>query len=282
MNMNGKTVLVTGANSGMGKATVAALADMGARVVMLCRSEERGRQAWDEVMKEPGRDVSLMLCDLGSMESIRQFVLSYKSQYGKLDVLINNAGVITLDRRETKDGLELQFGVNHIGHFMLTLLLLDLLKVSDEGRIVVVGSGAHKVGKIHFDDINLKKYNVIRSYSQSKLANLLFVRELNRRLKTDDIPIEVNCAHPGAVATQMGVDRNTQFGKSIVGVLKPFFLTPEEGARTAVYLASGGALGVSGEYFYKSKIAKSSKRSWDMEAAKRLFELSESICGVHY
>lgn len=282
MNMNGKTVLVTGANSGMGKATVAALADMGARVVMLCRSEESGRQAWNEVMKEPGRDVSLMLCDLGSMESIRQFVLSYKSQYGKLDVLINNAGVITLDRRETKDGLELQFGVNHIGHFMLTLLLLDLLKNSDKGRIVVVGSGAHKVGKIHFDDINLKKYNVIRSYSQSKLANLLFVRELDRRLKTDGIPIEVNCAHPGAVATQMGVDRNTQFGKSIVGVLKPFFLTPDEGARTAVFLASGGAPGVSGEYFYKSKIAKSSKRSWDMEAAKRLFELSESICGVNY
>lgn len=280
--MNGKTVLVTGANSGMGKATVAALADMGAAVVMLCRSEERGRQALDEIIQQPGRNVRLMLCDLGSMKSIRSFAQQFKAECGQLDVLINNAGVITLDRRETADGLELQFGVNHIGHFMLTLLLLTLLKKSSDGRIVMVGSGAHKVGKLYFDDYNLKKYNVVKAYGQSKLANLLFVRELDRRLKARGIPIVVNCAHPGAVATQMGVDRNTHFGKSIVAVLKPFFLTPEQGARTAVYLASKDADGVSGQYFYKCKIAADSKRSRDVAAAERLFALSEHICGITF
>lgn len=280
--MKGRTVLVTGANSGMGKATVASLADMGAKVIMLCRSETRGKQALDEVMQESGRDVSLMLCDLGSMDSIRDFVVRFRLEYDRLDVLINNAGVITPDRRETKDGLELQFGVNHIGHFMLTLLLLSLLKKSDDGRIVVVGSGAHKAGRIHFDDLNLKRYNVVRSYGQSKLANLLFTRELDRRLKARGIPITVNCVHPGAVATQMGVDRNTGFGKTMVGILKPFFLTPEVGAKTAVFLASKDADGVSGQYFYKCTVAKSSKRSLDMEAAKKLFDMSEEICGVYF
>lgn len=282
MDMKGRTVLVTGANSGMGKATVASLADMGAKVIMLCRSETRGKQALDEVMQESGRDVSLMLCDLGSMDSIRDFVVRFRLEYDRLDVLINNAGVITPDRRETKDGLELQFGVNHIGHFMLTLLLLSLLKKSDDGRIVVVGSGAHKAGRIHFDDLNLKRYNVVRSYGQSKLANLLFTRELDRRLKARGIPITVNCVHPGAVATQMGVDRNTGFGKTMVGILKPFFLTPEVGAKTAVFLASKDADGVSGQYFYKCTVAKSSKRSLDMEAAKKLFDMSEEICGVYF
>ena len=117
---------------------------------------------------------------------------------------------------------------------------------------------------------------------QSKLANLLFVRELDRRLKESGIPIAVSCAHPGAVATQMGVDRNTHFGKTIMKMLKPFFLTPEEGARTVVFLATTDAAGVSGQYFYRCEVARSSKRSWDMASAKKLFELSEEICGVHF
>ncbi len=281
--MKGKIVLVTGANSGTGKATAAALADMGATVVMLCRSEERGRQALDDILRTPGRDARLMLCDLASMQSIREFAAHFTAEYPRLDVLVNNAGVITLDRRETSDGLELQFGVNHIGHFLLTLLLLKPLMNSPEGRIVAVGSGAHNAGKIHFDDLNLRHYNVARSYCQSKLAILLFVRELDRRLKAKGIPITVNCAHPGAVATQMGVDRKTRFGKTIVAMLKPFFLTPEQGARTAVRLASDPTLAkTSGEYFARSAPYRSSKRSKDMDAAKRLFDLSEQICGVRF
>ena len=143
--------------------------------------------------------------------------------------------------------------------------------------IVNVASGAHKVGRIHFDDINLtKRFNVIKAYSQSKLANVLFTRELARRVK--ERGITVNCCHPGAVATNMGVNRETGFGKTITGILKPFFLTPAEGARTAIFLATDESVkDISGEYFYKCRIAKSSKRSKDPELAKKLYELSEQL-----
>ena len=279
-----KVALITGANSGMGKATVTALADKGFHVVMLCRSEQRGKEAYMQIMQAPGRSVYLMLGDLGSMQSVRQFCTSFKEKYSRLDVLVNNAGVITPNRRETEDGLELQFGVNHIGHFLLTLSLLDRLAQTPSSRIVVVGSGAYKVGRIHFDDISLTKgYNVVRSYSQSKLANLLFTRELARRLKESGIATIVNAAHPGAVGTQMGVDRSTGFGKTIMKLLGKVFLTPEEGARTAVFLATdASAADISGEYFYTSQIWPTSPRSHDMDAARRLFELSESICSLSF
>lgn len=182
---------------------------------------------------------------------------------------------ISLDRQETKEGMERQFGINHLGHFLLTTQLLDLMVPGS--RIVVVASGAHKVGNIHFDDINLTKgYNVVKAYSQSKLANVLFTRELARRLKKRRI--SVNCCHPGAVATNMGVDRETGFAKTITGLLKPFFLTPAEGAKTAVYLATDEAVrNKTGGYYYRCKPAKSSKRSKDRELAKKLFEFSEDL-----
>ena len=188
---------------------------------------------------------------------------------------MNNAGFISLDRQETKEGLERQFGINHIGHFLLTTELLDLM--GEGSRIVVVASGAHKAGKIRFDDINLKRgYNVVRAYSQSKLANVLFAKELSKRLK--DRGITVNCCHPGAVATNMGVSRETGFGKTITGLLKPFFQTPAEGARTAIFLATDESVkDISGEYFYRCKIAKSSRRSNDPELAKKLYEFSEAL-----
>ncbi len=281
--MDKKIALVTGANAGMGKATVAALADKGYYVVMLCRSAERGQAAFDELIQTGGRSLDLMRCDLGRMQSIRSFADAFTAKYDRLDVLVNSAGVITLGRRETADGLELQFGVNHIGHFMLTLLLLASLSKAPHGRIVMVGSGAHNVGRIHFDDINLKRYNVVRSYAQSKLCNLLFTRELAKRLKKAGSGITVNTAHPGAVGTQMGVDRDTGFGKTIMRILRPVFLTPEQGARTAVYLATDESVkNISGEYFYRCKIWRSSKRSHDMQSAAQLFELSESICGVTF
>ena len=189
-----------------------------------------------------------------------------------------------MGRHETADGLELQFGVNHIGHFLLTLLLLDTLNKTPLSRIVIVGSGAYNVGKIHFDDINLTKhYNVVRSYSQSKLADLLFARELAKRLVKCNSGVTVNVAHPGAVGTQMGVDRQTGFGKTIMKILGKVFLTPEEGAKTAVFLATDDSVSkISGEYFYRCRLRPTSKRGRDMTAAKRLFELSESICGITF
>lgn len=275
--LDDKIVIVTGANSGMGMATTAALADMGATVVMLCRDQKRGMEALHTLSEESERKLDLMLCDLGEFASIKAFTDAFRVKYEKLDILVNNAGFISLDRQTTKDGLERQFGVNHVGHFLLTLRLVDL--IPQGGRIVNVASGAHKTGKIHFEDINLTKgFNVIKAYSQSKLANVLFTRELAVRLK--DKGIIVNCCHPGAVATNIGISRDTGFGKTITGLLKPFFQTPEQGARTAIYLASSEEVGdITGEYFYKCEVAKSSKRSKDMELAKRLFEFSEQLVG---
>ena len=280
--MNGKlqnkTAIVTGANSGMGMATVRALSDMGAKVIMLCRSEKRGTEALEKLSSEKYRDLELILCDLGNYDSIRAFANIVRRGYDHIDILVNNAGFISLDRQETGEGLERQFGINHIGHFLLTMSLLDLM--GEGGRIVNVASGAHKTGKIHFDDINLTKgFNVIKAYSQSKLANVLFTRELARRVK--DRGITVNCCHPGAVATNIGIDRDTGFGKTVTRLLKPFFQTPEQGARTAIFLVSDDSVSeVTGEYFYKCRIAKSSKRSKDMELAKKLFEFSEELVGV--
>ncbi|MBE5958380.1 MAG: SDR family oxidoreductase [Lachnospiraceae bacterium] len=279
-NFLNKVVIVTGANSGMGMATTKAMLSKGATVIMLCRSEKRGGEAYEKLLKEGYREekIKLILCDLGDYSSIRSFVKQVKDNYDRIDVLVNNAGFISLDRQETKEGLERQFGINHIGHFLLTTELIDLMR--EGSRIVNVASGAHKTGNIHFEDINLKKnFNVIKAYSQSKLANVLFTRELARRLS--DRGITVNCCHPGAVATNIGIDRNTGFGKTITGLLKPFFLTPEEGARTAVFLATDESVkDITGEYFYKCKIAKSSKKSKDMELAKKLYELSEKLVMV--
>ena len=286
--VRGKIAIVTGANSGMGMAAAEALSnsgmgmaaaealsDKGATVIMLCRSEERGREAFARLTKDKDRKLDLMICDLGDYTSVRGFVRCVKEKYPRIDILVNNAGFISLDRQETKEGVERQFGINHLGHFLLTTELLDHMPAG--ARIVNVASGAHKVGKIHFDDINLKHgYNVVRAYSQSKLANVLFTRELAMRLR--DRKITVNCCHPGAVATNMGVDRETGFGKMITGMLKPFFLTPAEGARTAIYLATDDEVRhISGGYFYKCRIAKSSKRSKSRRDARKLFELSEEM-----
>ncbi|MBR4777502.1 MAG: SDR family oxidoreductase [Lachnospiraceae bacterium] len=274
-NLDGKIAIVTGANSGMGMATVEALSDKGATVIMLCRSEERGKEAILKLTENKERNLDLILCDLGDYESIRNFAKAVKEKYDHIDILVNNAGFISLDRQETKEGLERQFGINHIGHFLLTKELLELM--GKGSRIVNVASGAHKTGKIHFDDINLTKgFNVIKAYSQSKLANVLFTRELARRVA--DRGITVNCCHPGAVATNIGIDRDTGFGKTITGLLKPFFQTPMEGARTAIFLASDKSVeNITGGYFYKCKIAKSSKRSKSKKLAKKLFELSEKL-----
>ncbi|MBP5655637.1 MAG: SDR family oxidoreductase [Clostridiales bacterium] len=273
--MSGKVAIVTGANSGMGLATARALLDKGATVIMLCRNENRGREALAKLTSDGNGRTYLILCDLGDYDSIRSFAAQVKERFDHLDILVNNAGFISLKREETKEGLEKQFGINHIGHFLLTTELLDLMV--EGSRIVNVASGAHKTGKIHFDDINLSKgFNVIKAYSQSKLANVLFTRELARRVA--DRGITVNCCHPGAVATNIGIDRDTGFGKTITGMLKPFFQTPEEGARTAIFLATDESVkDITGEYFYKCRPAKSSKRSKDPDLARKLYEFSDNL-----
>ena len=270
-----KIAVVTGANSGMGFATAKALLDEGANVIMLCRDETRGKEAYNKLLEDGNGRIYLILCNLGDYDSIRSFAAQVRDRFGRVDVLVNNAGFISLDRQFTKEGVERQFGINHVGHFLLTN---ELLPVMPKGaRIVTVASGAHKTGRIHFKDINLSKgFNVITAYSQSKLANVLFTRELARRLAGRGIT--ANCCHPGAVATNIGIDRKTGFGKTITSLLKPFFLTPAEGADTAIFLATDDAVrDISGEYFYKRMIARSSRRSKDMKLAKRLWKFTEEL-----
>lgn len=277
--MEKRIALVTGANAGMGKATAVALAKDGMHVVMLCRDKARGEAALADVQRRSGSsELTLMLCNLGEMASIRQFAAAFRQRFTRLDTLINNAGVICLKREETKDGLELQFGVNHIGHFLLTNLLLDLL--TPTARIVVVGSGAHKVGNIDFDNLPLKRgYSVVSGYSRAKLCNLLFTRELARRLGPDGPT--VNCVHPGAVATSIAINRKTGFGQTITKVLGWLVQTPEQGAATAIYVATSSECAhITGEYFYKCKPARSSKRSKDMALAAQLWEASARITGL--
>lgn len=273
--------LITGGNAGMGKATATELARLGKFVVILCRDKEKGERALEEIKEESGsNEVDMMLCDLGSQLSIRRFVSEFKKKYKTLNILINNAGVIVPSRQETSDGYELQFGVNHLGHFLLTNLLLDTIIKSAPARIINVSSGAHKAGKIHFEDIHLKKnYNLIKAYAQSKLANVLFTYELAERLKNTGVT--VNTLHPGAVATQMGISRETGFGTLITSILKPIFRSPLEGAATAIYLAvSEEVQHTTGKYFCNKKPIKSSKRSYDKALAKKLWDYSTSATHV--
>lgn len=273
-----KRVVVTGANSGMGKAIAVEMAKRGYEVIMLCRDEKRGHAALREVKKLSGStSVSLELCDLASFESILRCTKRLSEKYEWIDCMINNAGVILTKRYETEDGFEMQIGVNHFGHFLLTKELLPLIKNASEGRIVVVSSGAHKVGKIHFDDLQLTKgYHAFKAYAQSKLANLLYVKAMAEVLKGTGITI--NALHPGAVGTNMGVNRETGFGKGIMSVLSKFFLSPEEGAQTSVYLAvSPDVKGLSGGYYYKQKLAKTAKIAQNKEVILKFYQLSNTL-----
>ncbi|WP_145320317.1 SDR family oxidoreductase [Paenibacillus xylanexedens] len=281
--MSNQTAIVTGANSGMGLATTIELARQGYRVIMACRSEKRGQEALQEAVRQSGSSaIELMLCDLGSLDSIRQFARTFRECHDSLDVLVNNAGVVMVKRKETSDGFEQSIGINHLGHFLLTLLLIEPLKAAKQGRVVNVSSGAYKAGKIHFEDPHLHKgYNPIKSYAQSKLANVLFTRALARKLSGTSVT--VNCLHPGAVGTSIGVDRNTGFGTRImafVGKL-PFFLSPEEGARTAVYLAtSPEVVGITGGYFYQQKEQQLKAHAVDDASAERFWMWSEEQVGL--
>ena len=276
--MNGKKLaLITGATSGMGYATAVEMAKKNYAVVMLGRNADKGVQAAETAKRESGsQDIEFAPCDLASLDSIRAFAADFIQKHDTLDVLINNAGVLTIKRQETQDGFEMQLGVNHLGHFLLTNLLLDAILNADAGRIVNVSSGGHKWGTFYEEDPHMRKsYNVMKGYGQSKLANILFTKELALRLQDTDVL--VNTLHPGAVATSLGVDRKTGFGKTIYKLLTPVFQTPTEGAATAIFLATSPDIeGVSGEYFYKRKIHKVSDAANDRQLGERLWAWSEN------
>ncbi len=271
-------VIVTGANSGIGKATAHALAVTGARVVLACRSLARGEAALEDISRATGSDrVELMHLDLSSLESVRSFASAFLRRHDRLSCLINNAGVILRDRQLSADGYEMQFAVNHLGHFLLTRELLPVLQASAPSRVVTVSSGAHRIGRIDFDDINLdRRYTIFGAYARSKLANILFTRELARR--TAGSGVTANCLHPGGVGTNIGVDRETRAGSRIMQVLSAIMASPEKGAETSVYLATAPEVAtVTGAYFVKQRPRTPARRALDDELAKRLWEESERM-----
>ncbi|MGB2994264.1 MAG: SDR family oxidoreductase [Paenisporosarcina sp.] len=271
-----KVAIVTGANSGMGLATTIELAKQGFHVVMMCRNEEKGLRALkDAISQSQSSSIELIQGDLGSFESIRNFASAFQTKSEHLDVLINNAGVVTVKRELTSEGHEAQLGVNHLGHFYLTQLLLNELQRATQGRIIVVSSGAHKWGKIDIQDMEMSRgYNVAKGYGRSKLANLLFMQELTSRLEGTNVTI--NAVHPGAVSTNLGINRKTEFGRIFVNLLKPFFLTPTQGAQTAIHLATSNEVAsISGKYFYQMKEDTMSKLAQNPHLAKGLWLWSE-------
>ncbi|MBO2942664.1 SDR family oxidoreductase [Paenibacillus sp. F411] len=267
----------------MGLASSVELARKGVKVIMACRSLERGQSALKEAKERSGsNDLELMLCDLADLNSIRAFAAQFQEKYHVLDVLLNNAGVVMTRRKETAQGFEMDLGVNHLGHFLLTHLLLKSLLAAEQGRVVTVASGAYKAGNIRFDDpFMTRRYHPIKAYAQSKLANVLFTKELADRLQGSRVT--ANCVHPGAVATQMGVNRETGFGKTVMKLLKPFFLTAEQGAETAMYLSLAPELReVSGQYFYQKKPQQLISKARNKQDAVRLWEWSCEQVGVEY
>lgn len=276
--MKGKTCIVTGANTGIGKATALGLAKMGATTVMVCRSRERGEAALGEIKRESGNDaVSLVLADLSSQAAIRHLAREFTSKHTALHVLINNAGIIPRKRTVTEDDLETQFAVNHLAYFLLTNLLLDRLKASAPSRIINVSSRAHGGRFIPFDDLQSERsYSPTRVYGWTKLANVLFTYELARRL--EGTRVTVNCLHPGVVATKILADHmpgGLRFVAKMIG------LSPEEGAQTSLYLATSGEVeGVSGKYFVNRRVAQSSKASYDKAGASRLWQVSAELTAL--
>ena len=281
-NMQGKICMVTGANSGIGKETALGLAQMGATVVMVCRDRARGEAAQSEIKTKSGNNgVDLLLADLSSQQSIRQLVENFRQRYTQLHVLINNAGVYMLTRRTTVDGLEMMFAVNYLAPFLLTNLLLDVLKASAPARIVNVSSGAHEAGYIKMDDLQAeKRYRSMRAYGQSKLALVLFTYELARRL--EGTGVTVNCLHPGFVATNIGQGGLGFIGRTVAKFIVAFLgVSPEEGAKTSIYLASSPDVeGVTGKYFVNSRPKESAPISYSESLQRQLWEKSAKLVNL--
>ncbi len=278
--VEGMTCVVTGATSGIGRVVARALARMGARVVLVGRSRERGRHTLMEIMRDTGNtQVDLLTCDLSSQADVRRLATELATRYPQIDVLVNNAGAIFRRREESVDGLEMTFALNHLGYFLLTNLLLDTLRASSPSRVVNVASSAHRRASLDLDDLqSVRRYRPWRAYANSKLCNLLFTYELARRL--DGSGVTVNAVHPGSVATRFG-SNNTGPMRRMMAWGRPFLRTPEQGARTVVHLAvAPEAADATGGYWVDDRARRSSRVSMDETLAAKLWDLSAEITGL--
>jgi NAD(P)-dependent dehydrogenase (short-subunit alcohol dehydrogenase family) len=295
--MAGKTAVVTGANSGLGYFTASELARHGAHVVLACRNQTRGAEAVASIEAEvPRADLKLAILDLSELESVRQFAKQYDAEHDGLDLLVNNAGVMAIPHRRTADGFEMQFGTNHLGHFALTGLLLPALLNRPASRVVTVSSMAHLIGRISFDDLQHEKsYSKWQAYGQSKLANLLFARELDRRAKRAGSVLISVAAHPGYAATNLQTAGPEMAGQRlqarVMEVLNRVVAQPAaQGALPTLYGASAAGV-VGGEFFGPNQIfgmrgyptrSLSSPAGRSVETAGRLWTVSEDLTGVTF
>ena len=283
--LNGKTVIITGGNTGIGKETAIDLAKRGARVILACRNENKGNEAVNEVIQESGNNnVIFRPLDLASLQSVREFADYVDQHEDRVDILINNAGVMMCPFAKTAEGFEMQIGTNHFGHFLLTNLLLDKLKACAPSRIVNVSSYAHRMGKIDFDNLNSENgYNPYTAYGQSKLANVLFTRQLAKRLQGTGVI--ANSLHPGAVDTELQRHFSVRKVNILNTLMSPLlwltFKTPKQGAQTSIFCAVDESLeGVSGKYFADCRDTKCAKAAYDDDVAERLWQVSEELTGL--
>jgi retinol dehydrogenase-14 len=277
-DVRGKTILVTGATSGIGYEASLELARRGARVAMVGRDAERTRKARSEVASRSGSaDVSHLLCDFSSQQSIRALADAFRARYDRLHVLVNNAGGVNKTRQLTEDGIEATFAVNHLGYYLLTRLLEDLLVKSAPARVVSVASVGHRRGTLDLDDVGFERgYSIMKAYSRSKLANVLFATELARRLA--GTLVTSNSVHPGSVATKIWKGAPWWAQPMIQLVFRPFFVTPEQGGAAIVDLAASPALdGVTGQYFEKGRNVAPAPAAQDAAVARRLWDVSARL-----
>jgi NAD(P)-dependent dehydrogenase (short-subunit alcohol dehydrogenase family) len=280
--LSGKTVVLTGATSGIGRATALGLADEGARLILVGRNPERCEETLSLVRRRSGRDDAVMLrADLSSQQELRRLADEVLARAERLHVLVNNAGVTLLQRQLTVDGLESTFATNHLAYFLLTGLLLPRLCASAPARIVNVASDAHRFGRLELDDLqNERRYRALRVYGQSKSANILFTQELARRIAGSGV--SANALHPGGIRSNLGRSegRALEAVRRVVGL---FLKSPEEGARTSLYLAGAPEVeGVSGRYYAKCRERTPAAHARDPERARRLWERSEDLTGMKY
>jgi retinol dehydrogenase 14 len=280
-SMSGKTCVVTGANSGIGKETALGLARMGANVVLVCRNQQKGEAALADIRRESGSSqLDLLIADMSSQASVRALAEQIRRKYPRLDVLINNAGGAVRLRMLSGDGIEMTVAGNHLGGALLTVLLLDLLKASAPSRIINVSSEAQRRARLDMNDVQFerRKYSGFAAYGQSKLLMNAFTFELARRLAGTGVT--ANCLHPGVVATNIwGADPGFVF-KMIIAIVRPFMLNSKEGAEVSLYLATSPEVAnVSGEYFVKSKVAPSNPLSRDPKVAAEIWQWTERMIG---
>ena len=280
-DMSHQISMVTGANSGIGKEVALELARRRATVILVCRNRERGESTRTELVTTTNNErIELLLCDLSSQESIRSLVGQFRARHGSLNILVNNAGLYLAKRRESFDGIELTFATNHLGYFMPTILLWDLLLVGRPARVINVASSAHFGNELDFNDLqNRRRYDGYRVYGESKLANLLFTYELNRRRY--DAGVTINAVHPGLVATRLGQNNGGVIGFAMRHIVPRFGRPVAKGAETPVFLATSPDIaGESGKYYFDCVARTSSPQSYDEQAATRLWEASVDLTGL--